>query len=183
MVSWDSFKLEGTKECTDGKAINVELKSTWQDPRFSSESDWLQYTANTIGTERASSYFTIRSDQIFDREINAVVTVIATGEGMSSSFDLAVTIKPAANPQARKWVKAKPPAFVIEEVSETGLVTLEFDSPLIVFNRPTDPFMISPSKYLEFTVVKNPLSDYIDDPEYISSGKILSLEVTSFTTR
>jgi len=72
---------------------------------------------------------------------------------------------------------------MIKEVSESGLITLEFDSPLIVFNRPTDPFMMDPAKYLEFTVVKNPLSSYYEDPEYIKSGKILSITVTSFTAR
>jgi hypothetical protein len=69
MVSWDSFKLKGSKECTEGKSIQVSIKTTWQDNRFVNENDWLQYTASTIGAERASSYFTISSEQIYDREL------------------------------------------------------------------------------------------------------------------
>jgi hypothetical protein len=41
MVSWDRFELIGTKECTEGKSIEVQLKSGWQDPRFTNENDWL----------------------------------------------------------------------------------------------------------------------------------------------
>jgi flagellar hook-basal body complex protein FliE len=43
--------------------------------------------------------------------------------------------------------------------------------------------MANPGKYLEFTIVKNPLSSYYDDPEYIKSGNVLSLSISSFTTR
>jgi len=38
-----------------------------------------------------------------------------------------VTIKPSKSPVLKTIVKAKPPTFIIEEVSETGLVTLAFD--------------------------------------------------------
>lgn len=42
---------------------------------------------------------------------------------------------------------------------------------------------MDPAKYLEFTVLKNPLSSYYTDPEYIKSGNVLSIKVTSFKAR
>jgi hypothetical protein len=41
MVSWDRFELLGPKECTNDKFIEVQLKSGWQDQRFTEENDWL----------------------------------------------------------------------------------------------------------------------------------------------
>lgn len=97
MVSWESFKLKGSKECTDGMQILVFINTRWQDDRFARVDDWLHYTESTIGTERAFGYFSISSDQIYDKELYAFIKVIATAEKLISSFDLAVIIKPATS--------------------------------------------------------------------------------------
>ena len=70
--------------------------------------------------------------------------------------------------------------MTLEKVNEMGVATLRFDSPVIVFDKPFDAFMIEPSHFLEFEIIHNPLSNYADDPKYIDSGKVISVAVTSF---
>ena len=43
--------------------------------------------------------------------------------------------------------------------------------------------MINPTRYLEFTIIKNPLSTYIEDPEYIKSGFVNSAQIKEFRPR
>lgn len=41
MVSWKRFTLDGKDSCTKDIPIAIQLKATWQDDRFSKETDWL----------------------------------------------------------------------------------------------------------------------------------------------
>ena len=68
----------------------------------------------------------------------------------------------------------------IESVSESGLLTLAFTEPLIIYDLPQDDFMLTPQQFLSFEVVKHPNSAYTELPEYRESGHVLSVEVTKF---
>ena len=75
---------------------------------------------------------------------------------------------------------AGPPLMKLTKVSEMGVARLEFDSPLIVYDKPFDAFMIEPSRFLRFEVFHNPKSSYSENPEYIDSGQVTSMTVKSF---
>ena len=120
---------------------------------------------------------TISCDPIYGNDFEAEVQVTASVEEVSANFTFAVTIQPG---NKNKKPKAPPPKMTLEKVNEMGVATLRFDSPVIVFDKPFDAFMIEPSHFLEFEIIHNPLSNYADDPKYIDSGKVISVAVTSF---
>lgn len=68
----------------------------------------------------------------------------------------------------------------LTKISEMGVARLEFDSPLMVFDKPFDAFMIEPSRFLKFEVLHNPKSAYLENLLHIDSGKVTSMTVKSF---
>jgi len=107
--------------------------------------------------------------------------VTASAGGKEATIIVQVTITPSKEKTRR--IKVAQPAIRIEEVSETSLVTLSFDSPIIVYDKPHDAFMIDPRKFLKFEVIKNPVSSYYEEPKYIESGQVLSMSIKSFTPK
>lgn len=61
MVNWNKFTLKRSAECTEDIVIEILLSSYWDDDRFSSESDWLQYTKDSIGNTSKNNYFVVNS--------------------------------------------------------------------------------------------------------------------------
>ena len=65
-------------------------------------------------------------------------------------------------------------------IDEDSVATLYFDSPLLPFDKNTDAFMMEPARYLHFEIEKNPFSQYIESPEYMNYGELLSVKIKSF---
>lgn len=43
--------------------------------------------------------------------------------------------------------------------------------------------MMHPERFLQFTIIKNPLSSYWETEDYLESGKVLSVKVEKFTSK
>lgn len=43
--------------------------------------------------------------------------------------------------------------------------------------------MADPSRFIKFEVIQNPLSSYSEDPLYIESGEVLSMDMVSFSAK
>jgi hypothetical protein len=44
------------------------------------------------------------------------------------------------------------------KIDEDSVATLYFDSPLMVFDKTTDAFIMDPARFLKFEIEKNPIS-------------------------
>jgi hypothetical protein len=96
--------------------------------------------------------------------MTAEVKVAASAGGKEANFVIQVTIV-SSKEKSRRIIVA-PPLLKIEKVSETSLVTLSFDSPIIVYDKPQDAFMMDNSKFLAWEVIKNPKCSFVENPDY-----------------
>ena len=81
-------------------------------------------------------------------------------------FNLNVICTDAWTPQTEKISKpsaAPKPIFTIKSISASNLLTIYFSSPIVLRNKPTDDFIMFPSKYIMIEVIKNPQSSYRED--------------------
>ena len=174
MNSWGRFTYSSSEECqTEAKKrLKVDLSTIWNDPRFNETSEWLLYAEENIINNNELNFVAIRSAPIADTVFNAIVEVTGTVEEFSTSFIFNVVITPA---NINKAIQALPPVMTLVKMSEMGVATLEFNAPLIVFDKEFDAFMLDPTRFLKFEVIKNPESWYSNDQKYIESGNVLSV--------
>lgn len=183
MVTWKKFELTGTESCTKDKKIKITLNASWVDDRFTEQSEWLQFTQNSISNENETNFFSVNSKTILDKNVIAGVTVTAEAEDKKAEFSITVTILPGQNQTQKEKEPVKPPVVKLIEISESSLVTLYWSSPIIVYDKPIDTFMKTPEKFLKFSILKNPKSSYWDDINYIESGNVLSVQIKYFTAK
>ena len=91
-----------------------------------------------------------------------------------------MTIKPDSE-NKRVNVYVPPPQMRLIKMNEDGIATLYFDSPLMVFDKPTDAFIENPARFLKFEIEKNPYTRYAESPEYLDYGEVLRVRVKSFS--
>jgi hypothetical protein len=67
------------------------LSSSWEDPRFTRESEWLSYTSKSIGADNETSYVVVKVDSMAAPDISAALKVTAfaklpDGKELQASF-------------------------------------------------------------------------------------------------
>jgi len=175
--------LLSNDEC-EGEAIptiSIEVTSSWNDNRFILESDWLRYTESSVSNSDNQNYFVVSSSSIGGEPFIATVLVTAKAQSSSASFVVNVTIKPSSK-QTTKSKSTIVPVLRLKEIHMTGLVVIEVNTPIMIYDDPNDAFMQFPERFLKFKVIKNSQSANWEDPNYVNSGEITKVEVKSFTT-
>ena len=91
MFSWTQFELTGSVECTKEVKFLITLSSSWEDPRFTRESDWLSYTSKSITADNETSYVVVKVDSMAAPDISAALKVTAfaklpDGKELQASF-------------------------------------------------------------------------------------------------
>lgn len=162
--------------------ISIEVSSEWNDNRFILESEWLRYTQSSVSNSNNQNYFVISSSSITGEPFNGTVLVTAKAQSISASFVVKVTIKPTSKPTSITK-STTVPVLRLKEIQMSGLVVIEVNTPIMIYDNPNDAFMQFPDRFLKFKVLKNSQSANWEDPNYVNSGEITKVEVKSFTTQ
>ena len=88
---------------------------------------------------------TIVTKEIYDLKADADIVIKATitGTEITSSFNVLVAILPIKRivAEAREDITVAPPVIDLVSISPTGVITIEFSSPILVFDDPEEAFM------------------------------------------
>lgn len=122
-------------------------------------SDWVTYTQTSIQSSNSESYVVVKTNVFYDSPIITTLTVQASVEGrkdIQASFLTEVVITPQQRKQSKEIKAVKPPVMSIKSFNEEGLLTIEFNEPIMTQEGQKDDFSKNPLHFLSIEVIKNP---------------------------